>query len=255
MRVHRAAPDREVDVAVGDDAGEPLGDAAQLDGGVGRRVHRRRGTRRGDETPSWPTTPAGASDRRSGLHASGWARNDDRARGDAIASSDPVVGRPVRSCYSVGTVISPAMICSLYSSSLVGDVVDLAAGGRVADAVLPRGRTIVGPAVNLSSDDRLDEVVDGDVDLLEHRGDDDVLDRRRRRCCTGRSRRRWPACRRGLARPRTRRRRSRRRPGRRCRRRRRTCPRPRVLPLAGSLKPEKSGGWVEVLDLDLDVRA
>ncbi|PKR44096.1 hypothetical protein CWE27_16280 [Streptomyces sp. EAG2] len=33
--MHRAAADGDVDVVVGDDSGEPLGDSAELDGDVG----------------------------------------------------------------------------------------------------------------------------------------------------------------------------------------------------------------------------
>src|SRR5690606_5475085 len=59
---------------------------------------------------------------------------------------------------------------------LVGDVVDVAARGRVADAV-DRQVVDLRTGLGLAVGDALEEVVDGDVDVLEHRGQDAVADR------------------------------------------------------------------------------
>ena len=103
--VHLAAPYGDVDVAVGDDAREALGDASQLDRDVARLLTRRVGSRRGAGGRNGDTL----LDVRPGT--------SDRARGDVSASSDPVV----RECdpprwwgpYFVGTTISPEMIFAL----------------------------------------------------------------------------------------------------------------------------------------------
>src|SRR5690606_34933553 len=58
---------------------------------------------------------------------------------------------------------------------LVGDVVDLATGGGQAHAVRLQVVDDVGAALGTALE-RLDELEDADVDALEHRGHDDLLE-------------------------------------------------------------------------------
>ena len=127
--VDGAAAYVDVDVVVGDDAGEALADAPQAHSDRRRRRPVAAGARgaghdgdllrrrqRGDADPRRHRGPQ--------AHVTGSVRVPPGAVSSRRAGSRS--GR---------TVISPSMICCLYSSSSAGDVVDEATGGGVADAV------------------------------------------------------------------------------------------------------------------------